>query len=289
MTKTKKTNPQTPLVIAGYILFVLLIIAVLLSTTIPFGRMLFNPRVLHHNVALFTVALTVGTILPTYLGYAIGDHSVKSKSKRSHHFNGVLFGLLAYWIMSILSVFTYVSIPAEYFTAAPNVRVVVVNLLPSIGIAIITALLAIAHIRSRQAKRDILEYKPYIILLIGSVILLPSESLIIGLFSLNVSMYSFISLAMVVSLGLISYATLWNSKLSRLAKLTWSAISVSVAFVWVFVSSQLVSGLSYYITVTPTMEFQTMTSALVWALALIGWVIYWSIQVKALSGKPYSP
>jgi len=283
MAKTKKINPQFPLVVSGYILFALLIIEVLFSTTIPFGRMLFDPRTLHYNVALFMVALTVGALLPTLLGYIVGGHSIKSKTKISHHFNGMLFGLLAFWIMTTFSVI--VLMPSDYFATSLTARVILVNLLPSIAVAIITSILAIAHIRSRQAKRDILEYKPYSILLIGFIILLPVWSLINNIFTQSVSIYSFVPLIILVVLGLVSYATLRNSKLNISSKVKWSAVSISVAYVALFVLSQFVTELSYFIEERPLMGFMAIVNNTGYVVALIVWIFFWRAQAKSLSKK----
>lgn len=283
MVKTKKINPQFPLVVSGYILFALLIIEVLLSTTIPFGRMLFDPRTLHYNVALFMVALTVGALLPTLLGYIVGGHSIKSKTKISHHFNGMLFGLLAFWIMTTFSVI--VLIPTDYFALSLTARVLLINLLPSIAVAIITSILAISHVRSRQAKRDILEYKPYSILLIGLIILLPVWSLINSIFTQSVNIYSFVPFILFVVLGAVSYTTLRNSKLNIFTKITWSAVSVSLAYVALFVLFQFVTGLSYYINERPSMEFMAIVDNTGYIMGLIVWIIFWRAQAKSLSKK----
>ncbi|MBC7868825.1 hypothetical protein H7X69_01420 [Candidatus Saccharibacteria bacterium] len=282
MTKTKNINPQSPLVVSGYILFALLIIAVLLDT-IPRGIMLFDPRVLHYNVALFMVALIVGSLLPVFLAYVIGGHSVKSRSKLSHHFNGMLFGLLALWVMSIFTVI--VTIPSEYFATSLTARVILVNSLPIIVVTIIASILAIAHARSRQAKRDILEYKPYSILLIGSIILLPVWSLVNNIFMQSVGIYSFLPLIIMVVLGVVSYATLRNSKLNVFTKITWSAVSVSVAYAAVFVLSPFITSLSLYINERPSAEFMAIESNTVWVGALIVWIIIWRAQAKSLSKK----
>ena len=283
MVKTKKLNLQYPLVITGYVLYALLVVAVLLSTTIPFGRMLLDPRTLHQNVALFTVALTLGALLPALLGYLIGDWSVRSKSKISHHFNGVLFGLLSFWTMSIFAL--YVSIPSKYFAGVPGVHVVLTNLLPCIAVAIVTTVLSIAHLRSSYAKRDILEYKPYSLVLIGSIVLLLVWPLINNIFTQSVSVYTFVPLIILVVVGAVSYAMLRNSKLNVSTKLTWSAISISVAYVMLFVSSQFVTGLSFYIEDRQSMQFQAIVNSVGWILALIGWIIYWHVQAKSLSTK----
>jgi len=279
MVKTKKTNPHSPLVITGYILFALLIVAVLLSTTIPFGRMLFDPRVLRNNVAVITVALTVGAILPVFVGYMIGDHSVKSKSRLSHHFSGILFGLLAYWLMTLMSVL--VLIPNE-LSMGYNARIILINLIPSIGVAFITTILAIAHVRSRQAKHDVLEYKPFSVVLISSIAVLPIWSLVNNIVTNSVNLYTFVSPAIIIGLGLVSYVSLRKTRLNKYGQLAWSATSISVAFVAIYVTSQLVDTVATYIDARPTMESQLIVSGIGLILALAGWIFYWSKQVKSL-------
>lgn len=279
MAKTKKINSHSPLVITGYILFVLLIVAVLLSTTIPFGRMLFDPHVLHNNVAVITIALTVGAILPVLVGYMIGDHSIKSKTKLSHHFNGMLFGLLAFWLMMLVSVL--ITIPNELFTEY-NTRIILINLIPSIGVAMITTVLAIAHVRSKQAKQDILEYKPFSVILLASIAVLPVWSLVNNIVTNSVNLYTFVSPAIIVVLGLVAYASLRKTALGSYGKVAWSAVAVSVAFVVIYVMSQLVYAVAMYIDTRPTMESQLIVSGVGFVLALAVWIFYWSKQVKAL-------
>lgn len=279
MIKTKNQPVQRTLVTTGYILFTLLVIGVLISTTIPFGIMLFNPKVLHYNVVAFTIALTVGALLPAIVGYLVGDHAVKSKSKLSHHFNGVLFGLMSYWLMSVATVV----INFEYLTAVPSVRMTILNLVPSIGVAVITSIIAIMHVRSRQAKHDLIEYKPFVITLLAAVVFMPVYSLINSAVTSGVDVYSLTALGVLILLGALSYLTLRKTKLSHMSKLAWSMISVTVLYVMVYVSYQLFPTIVYYFQTQPTMEFQSITGGIAWVLALIGWIIYWIIQVKTLS------
>jgi len=279
MVKTKMNVMHLPLVVTGYITFSLLVVATLLSTTIPFGRMLFDPRVMHFNVTVITIALTIGAILPVLVGYMIGDSSVKSKNRLSHHFNGILFGLLAYWLMTILAV--VITIPDSLFTN-DNARIVFANVFPSIGVAMLTTVLAIAHVRSNQAKQDILEYKLYSVVLIASIVVLPLWSLANNIVTNSVNFYSFVSLAIVAVLGFVSYASLRKTKLSNYSKLVWSAISITVVFVMVYVSNQLVFAVSNYLLPYPTMEIQSIEGWVGFALALAGWIVYWAKQVKLL-------
>lgn len=279
MVKTKNHTVHLPLVVTGYTLFSLLVIATLLSTTIPFGRMLFDPRILHFNVAVTAIALTIGSILPILLGYIIGNYSVKSKSKLTHHFNGILLGLLGYWMMTSLAVL--ITIP-DALLPDPNMRIVFFNLFPGIGVAVITAILAILHIRSRYAKQDILEYRPFSILLVGIIFVLPLWLLVNDIVTNTVSLYSFVSLAIVAVLGSISYVSLRKTQLSNHRKLMWSAISISVLSITMYASSQLVYAVAHYLDSRPTTEAQVIVSLVGFTIALAGWVLYWSKQVKVL-------
>ena len=279
MVKIKKRIVHLPLVVTGYILFFLLVVATLLSTTIPFGRMLFDPRVLHANVAIIAAALTIGAILPALLGYIIGSQSVKSKSKLSHHFNGILLGILGFALMTYWAVL--ITIPDTLFMDQ-NVRIISLNLLPAIGVAIITTILAVMHVRSRNAKQDILEYWPFAVLLIASIFILPLWSLLNNIVTNSISFYSFVTIAIVVVFGLISYVSLRKTHLSRYRKVLWSAVSISVVFVAVYVSYQLVDAIAVYLQPYPTMETQAIESGAGYIVAFTGWVIYWYKQVKAL-------
>lgn len=286
MIKIKRLNPQSTLSITGYILFALLVVSAMLSTIIPYGKMLFNPRVLHYNVFLTATALTIGTLLPPLLGYTIGIQFTKVKSKQTRHFNGVLFGILAYWMMSTFSIILL--IPPKYFEIFQNAQIILVNLLPSAVVAIITYVIAVNHRRSRQAKSDIIKYKPYCFALIGLIILLLACTIISSLssqYATTINVYMFIPLIVIMSIGTVSYLTLCNSGLNILSKLTWSAISISIAYILVFVSSMIVTWSSYYVVDRQSMELQSIINITGWVIALISWIIYWYLQAKSLSKR----
>lgn len=281
-TKTKMSNDiHRPLVITGYTLFAALIIGTLLSTSIPWGLMLANSdaKFLHINAIVFLAALTIGAFLPVLLGYIIGDHSIKSKSKISHHFNGVLFGLLAFWIMTICTVL--LATPIEWLKSDPNMRVVVINSLPSVVAVVVGLALAFAHLRSRQAHYDILEYKPFSILFITATLVLPVVSLAQNIADKSVNVYSFTALILIAIPGCISYLTL-GRKMRTHNKLTWSAIAVSVFFVMSAVLAILLSVITTYILKDPTWETYNLFTWTGYVLAFIGWLVYWMRQVKAL-------
>ena len=279
--KTKTENIHFPLVITGYSLFTLLVIGVLLSTTIPFGMIFLNPNALHGNVAVALIALTAGALLPTLVGYLIGDHAIKSKSKVNHHFTGMLFGLLAYWIMILLSAF--IVIPQEFSHEYRNITLIVLNILPTIGVILIAVMLAVSHVRSSQAKQDLIEFKPFAGLLIASAIALPLGALVQNIFTNTTNVYSFVPLLVVLALGLISYWTLRGVRVTTNSRIVWSAVSVSVLFVAMFVIPHFVSAVAGYIVQRPTVEVMTAVNLVGYALAVIVWLVYWTVQVKSFT------
>lgn len=280
MIKTKKKNIHLPLVVTGYVLFGLLVIATLISTTIPFGILLFQPNVMHENIAVMVFAFTIGTILPVLLGYLIGDRSIKTKSRLTHHFSGVVFGLFAYWVMVFASVI--ISVPSDFFADNRNLSIMILNIGPSILVAALATLFAVAHRRSRQAKQDVISYKPFSISLIALILLLPVSSVIQNIVTQTIGIYTFVPVAIVAVVGGLSYGMLRKAKLSRYNKVVWSAISVSVLFVSVFIMPQFLSSISNYVFPTATMELQAAVSGLSFILALLVWVLYWHKQLKTL-------
>ena len=224
------------------------------------------------------ISLTIGALLPVVVGYIIGDHSIKSKSKLSHHFNGMLFGLLAYWFMVLTTVF--ITIPPQHFPDN-NVRLVLVNLLPGFSVVIIAVIISLMHVRSRQAKLDVLEYKPFVLIFILSIIVMPLFSVINNIATNSVSLYTFLVPAITVLVGLIAYLSVRKLKLSNLQKLGWSAVSLSVLFVTVFVMNLFESAVMSYLW-QPSADIQAIGSWVAFAIAVAGWLIYWTYQVRVL-------
>lgn len=279
MARTKATS-YSPLVITGYILYSILVVSVILSTVIPWGQLLASPHVIRYNAILSLVALTVGALLPAAVGYLVGDETTKSKDKLSHHFNGVLFGLLAYWIMTIVSAF--IILP---YDLPQNARMIIINLLPSLCVLIISVPLAVAHVRSSQAKHDIMEYRPYGIALIVSIAFLLCMSLISSVHSNGLEWLSGVPFVVTLGIGALSYWTLRKSGLNACPKVNWSAISVSVAAVAAFAASLLCTSVSSYMNATSSMEYQAAVTIVGWALGVVGWAVYWWLQVRALSNN----
>lgn len=279
MAKIKTNKIHKPLVVTGYISFALLVASVFISTTIPFATILAQPNSIKLNVTIIMISLTVGALLPVLVGYFIGDTSVKSKSKLTHHFSGMLFGLLAYWWMTLITVF--VSFPA-YLVSDNNIRIMLMNFVPSIFVAIITTTLAVMHVRSKQARHDVLEYKPFVIVLAASVLAMPLSSVVNNFMTNSVNVYTFIVPSIIFAIGCVTYLTLKRCKLSKLQKVAWSSVAVSVLFLLVFVANMFETALVGYLW-QPSAEVQSVSTWMAFVTALVAWLIYWIKQVKSLS------
>lgn len=280
MVKTKKKNIHLPLVITGYLLFSLLVVSVLASTTVPMSLMLFDPRVIHANVAVLMISLTLGAILPVFVAYIIGDHAVRSKSRVQHHFNGMVFALFAYFLMISLTVF--IAVPHGILGDNPISRAVLINSIPSVGIVLVTTFFAVLHVRSRQAKKDILEYKPFSISFLVLVLLLPIWFVLNNLMTGNTGSYILTPLIAVLLPGVIAYVSIRRAKYSQYIKIVWSAVAIAVGYLALYVASQFVGALAQLLHDTATMEEQLLVSIVGVVLAVAGWLVYWVKQAKVL-------
>lgn len=279
MNNTKNKNIYSPLVITGYALFSTMVVATFLSTTMPFGLLLLKPDVLHGNVATTMIALTVGALLPTIVAYTVGDKAVKSKSAMSHHFTGVLFGLLAFWMT--LSV-GYIGWPLDSIVDDQNVSMLLWSLLPAIIIGGILSTLAVAHVRSKYAKKDLLTYKPFGILLLLSIVAWPLTALIQELVNESFQIGQFAVYPFLMIPGIVSYLALRKSPLGNYEKVIWSAIAQSVFFVALFVAFQLMFAVSVYVFPESSMELQDLLGYSGYVFAGIAWIVYLAAQVRAL-------
>ena len=147
-------------VIFGYSLFGLLLLAVVLSTVLPFGSMLFTPGVRHFNVWVALVSLTAGAILPPLVSYLIGDKATHSKSILDHHFNGVLFGIAAYWL-SLFFFFIGSDVIGGIRSEFSEPLATAIAGWPIIATLIVLSAVAIGYVKNQKKKPLLLEYKPY--------------------------------------------------------------------------------------------------------------------------------
>lgn len=278
MIKTKNKNIHLPLVIIGYILFSLLIIETLISTIIPYGIILFsNPEVFYRSGSVNIITLVSGGLLPPLLSYIIGNNSVKTKSRLNHHFTGMLFGLLSFWIM--LALIFGITIPPEFLQDHLIARIVLINTLPILGVVVVSTVLAVAHARGQYAKQDILEYKPFSVSLIIATLSLPIWFFIQNLAVNIVGVNTITPLVMIAISGSISFITLQKTKLSTYTKLAWAAVSTTILCISIYTIALVISLITRY---QPEVSIIVSVDAITYGLAFLAWVFYWINQADSL-------
>ena len=166
--KKSELTHQKVIVWLGYILFGLIIIGTIFSTIVPWGQLLLQPHVRHWNVSVILVTLVAGAILPTLIAYFIGDKTTRGKNRLMHHYNGVLFGVLAYWFSTSFNVLGSEITSSLRMSPLPDVLVSLLSLWPTFVTIVILSILAITHSRSRK-KDSVLAYTPYRVLLLISL------------------------------------------------------------------------------------------------------------------------
>jgi hypothetical protein len=161
----KKQNKQSEslkkvTVIFGYSLFGLLLLAVVLSTVLPFGSMLLTPGARHFNMWVSLVSLTAGAILPPLVSYLIGDKATHSKSKLDRHFNGVLFGVASYWL-SLFFFFIGSDVIGGIRSDFTEPLATAIAGWPILATLIVLSAVAVGYVRNQKRQPSLLEYKPY--------------------------------------------------------------------------------------------------------------------------------
>lgn len=157
----QNVSHQTFVIIAGYILFAGMVIGLITGTIVPLSHIFIDPRSRHLNVAVFMVSLVVGALLPSIIGYFVGESGTRTKNRQLHHYNGILFAVLAYWVSTVFGalgggVYSYVynNLPSPWGTA-------IGFLLPTVAVAIVVGVLAVLYHRGRGRQLAIAEYRPF--------------------------------------------------------------------------------------------------------------------------------
>ncbi len=239
--KKQITNLEKTTVAFGYGLFALFFTSVILTTIFPMVSTFFSPSVRHFNVIVFMISITAGAILPTLLSYFIGDWATHAKNRLIHHFNGVLFGITAFWISLLINYFG-VDTVTWLRSIFPDSLALVVNSSWQIAIPVlIMAIVAVAYSRQQKIRSTVLEYKPYQAILFGSIIIsaigILANALDPDAFFITVLLAIGIPLLLII----LSYVALLKLPLSKLTRLTLSVVSMSFALIATYIESTLFS------------------------------------------------
>jgi len=218
------------------------------------------------NVTVFLVSLVVSALLPALIAYGVGGASTKSKNRRLHHYNGVIFGLLAFWINILFGMLNADFMNTFYVTLPTPVNTAVGFMAPVVVSAVAVGVLAYYYHRGNGKQVDLAEYRPFQLSLIGLVVtfvmVIPFQQFINGYWSSVVIIE--------IGLLLIAYICLMKMHLSVLQKLTLAAIGTTLAFITQYVASQFLPNIYGSATEAWSISATTLflASFLVWALYL---------------------
>lgn len=241
----KKQNKQIDslkkvTIIFGYSLFGLLLVAVTLSTIVPFSSLFFSPGVRLFNVWTSLISLVAGAVLPPLLSYLIGDKVTHAKSKLDHHFNGVLFGIASYWLSLFFSFVASDGIANIRAQFSEPLASVVVGW-PIFATLIILAAVATAYVKGRKKYTSLLDYKPFQFTLFAGLIatfvyILLNQYYVASTLWVIAVLYVIIPVVLIAA----SYALL-SAKydVSPTVRLAMAVVAVSIGFIGSSVIGQL--------------------------------------------------
>ncbi|MEO5950711.1 MAG: hypothetical protein ABIQ04_04655 [Candidatus Saccharimonadales bacterium] len=233
----------------GYALFALTVLSFLLSTAIPFGSILFVPTAKHFNIFIIIIAFAVAAIFPALISYLIGDRATHAKNKLIHHYNGVLFGVAAFWIAQLFAVsglyegLSMSGLPVPISLLVSNIVPVVLTILLITGIAV-------SYAKSNK-NTSVLLHRPYQVLLIATVIGLLFYLVLNQKYETGLStLLGIASIAVPILLVGISYKVLSSYKTSQLTRLTDAIVAMSMGWITIYLAYSLTSliQLSYELT-----------------------------------------
>ena len=254
--KRQLTLHQTMTTRFGYGLFALSVVSFVMTILVPLGLILQSPHARVLNAVMIFLILAIGGFLPAIVGYFVGDKATKNRSKTLHHYNGVLLGILAYWLMVALVGVAYLAFSSiDGFSD----QLLLLNVLPVVMALGIVAILAHRYTKKRQkATMSLLEYLPYqTLLFIGVLGGLVAPSFYMGF---DAATYSFVIAQLVGISVIVAIAVLVVARnhTTFMACLTDALVAVSIAMI----TSWFVTSILSFIPVTiPALSWLAYGSA----------------------------
>lgn len=227
-----------------------------------------NPDAKHLNVIIILLSFISAAIVPFIVSYIIGDKTTRTRNRVTHHYNGILFGVVAYWL-SIF--FSSIGALAPIMRTIPGIwMVAAVNAWPILATIFVITIIAINyHARPQKTGQSVLRYKPYQILLISSVIatlILTQQYSAEGYQAIGVLLNIVVPTVFIA----ISYLMFKKAYTSRPARLSSAIVAFSFGFTAMSFSAQIGSVAGYTV----------LTTLMATIIGLATWIIYLRLIVK---------
>ncbi len=265
---TKQAMHQT--ILFGYILFFATTVLALLPA-IFLWKAYVNPNANHGAVTMLLVSLVASAVVPPLFGYLVGSKATRGATKQLHHYNGVLFGLVGYWLALAFTMtdifYSLVSqLPsyAQAFMWAP--------ILPTLLILMIIGALY-AHKTKHQTP--LVHFKPFQATWFGAIALFFGAMVWSYVFNpydyVDVNFGGLVALALpVVVMGLFIAIGYWRTKRTtalKVDRIIKSLIAVTFGLIAISVASQILN----YI---PVIHITVNTFFYSLAVGVVTWVAY---------------
>ena len=239
MVKNTNKTQQKITIWYGYGLFGLLVLGVIISLVIPTVQLLVRPEVNHFNATVFLISLVAGAVLPMLISYIIGDKASRSKNKTLHHYDGILFGFLAYWLSLLFGTIGSYTVAPIREAVSGVAMAAVFHAWPIIATVITVSIISYFYHRSKRTG-SILSYKPYIFTFwlsaIAVSVLSPLSSLLYADGFYWLTLAGVIGFIIVVAL---SYLAFYKKRLARKEKAMFAITATTVGFIALYVVTQL--------------------------------------------------
>lgn len=267
---------QTFVTRAGYVLFALIVLGILVSTVIPMTSLLLSPSAKQLNVLILLISLVAGGLLPVLIAYLIGDKETWSKNHSVHHYNGVAFGILAYWLSLIVSVVSPASVASVRTTISSFALSELINAWPILATTLVVAAIAIPYHRHHLRTDVVTSYGPYRWALWLSVgVMVIGVPIVQFIHATDFDPYSLLSFAVVLVPLIVCYISFHRLRVSMGEKVTLAIIGASLALITLYASIQLLP-LSTHI----DDPLSTISSCISFALGIAVLVAYLRVTLR---------
>ncbi len=269
----KKQAPKTNqafkkvTILFGYGLFVLVVIDLIITIVIPWATLLVQPYVLSKlNISIQLVSFVFAVILPPLIGYILGQKVTHRHDRLTHHFNGVLFGIVAYWVsifMSLVAADTMLPIRRAFDEPLATI----VAAWPILATLIIMSIIAFYYAHNHKQKDSVLQDRVYQTALLVGVLSIPVYEFffLINAYDSLSLVLTLIQVAVTLGLVVLSRYVIHRFQPTQKNPLSLSVIAVSIGLITMQLSGAIIA------LANPWYVFILVTSGV---LGIVAWLLY---------------
>jgi hypothetical protein len=271
-TQTNRTFKKVT-VVFGYGLFVLAILNLIISTVIPWTGLLLSPYpVQKTNVAVQLVSFIFAVVLPPLVGYILGQKMTHRHDRLTHHFNGVLFGIVAYWV-SVFTGFVAVDTIQPIRNTFSEPWATVITSWPIVATLVVMSGLAFYYAHNMKQKDSVLHDRVYQFALFAGVVSIPVYEILflVRYYDVGSLIYDVVVLAAILGCIIISRYAIHRFQPTQKNPLSLSVIAVSVGLITMQLAGEIIA------LITPWYLTNQIGSAIA---GIIAWLLYLLLVVR---------